>query len=278
MKLKVRLETLLDQLQEIEQNHEGILEQAFRSIEVCRNTLFELKKEVIAQGFDSITSEIDFFKITKQVPLVQLIYFSEIHSFEIQFPKADRTTQIKYIKKKINKLNRFFLYNLDFGQYVNSGATHFDKEYYTRDFLNSYYITTSKFYFQDPDFSTPRDMLLGKFKAYNSLINYLEERLFRLKSTINGKNLNFHNTEKISWPFSNTDWVELVYALSAAGLAKHNKLSIIKISKMLQLIFDFEPKDIYKTFQELKVRKTSRTLFLEHLIASLISLMNKSEE
>lgn len=269
---------LLEELKEIKLHSKNILEQSYRSIEVCRNLLSTLKREVIAKGFDSIEAEIVFFKKIKQVPLVQLIYFSEIHSFEIQFPKADKNSQLKFIKKKISKLNRFFLYNLDFGQYVNSGATHFDKGYYTRDYLGSFPITTSKFYFQDPDFCTPRDMLLGKFKASNTLVIYLDERMSNLKNNLNVKEVKQRATEKIHWPFTNSDWVELVYALWYNGLRNQNGLSIMKVSQKLQEIFDYTPRDIYKTHQDIKGRKNSRTLFLDQLATSLLAEMDKSEE
>ena len=105
----------------------------------------------------------------------------------------------------------------------------------------------------------------------------MNEKQLKIKSGLNGKYLNRKPAEKIDWPFSNTDWVELVYALYAAGLFNKNKLSIVKLSKMLQEIFNFEPKEIYKSFQDIKNRKNSRTLFLDQLAASLLKEMDKSE-
>ncbi|OUR98412.1 hypothetical protein A9Q86_15320 [Flavobacteriales bacterium 33_180_T64] len=269
---------LLVELDGIKLENLSVLEQSHRSIELSRNLLSTFKRDILVNNFESMNEEIIFFKKIKQIPLVKLIYFSEVHSFEVQFPKVDKTAQLKFIKKKINKLNRFFLYNLDFGQYVHSGATHFDEIYYTRDNLETYRITTSKFYFQDPEFCTPRDMLLGKFNAFNALVNYMDKKQYDIKNKLNGKNTISKPTAKIDWPFTNTDWVELLYALCASGMAKQNSLSIIKISKILQEVFDFSPKDIYKTFQDIKNRKNSRTLFLDQLTASLLSEMNKSEE
>ena len=278
MDLETLGKNLLVALDEIRLENLPILEQSYRSIQLSRNLLSTFKRNILTNDFENVEKEIIFFKKIKQVPLVKLIYFSEIHSFEIQFPKADRAAQLKFVKKKIGKLNRFFLYNLDFGQYVKSGATHFDKAYYTREHLDIYHITTSKFYFQDPDFCTPRDMLLGKFKAYISLINYMDQKKNSIKNRVNGNSMNIKPTEKIPWPFTNTDWVELLYSLSSAGMRKQKSLSIIKISKILQEVFDFTPKEIYKTFQDIKNRKNSRTLFLDQLTASLLSEMDKSEE
>tara|TARA_R110002049_G_scaffold53516_1_gene149550 strand:- start:1385 stop:2260 length:876 start_codon:yes stop_codon:yes gene_type:complete len=278
MKEKLLLaQELHRELTEIKDTTTNILERANRSITLCRNLLRKFKKDIFIDGFQSEEEEIDFFKHIKQIPLRELIYFSEIRSFEIQFPKANKEAQCKFIKRKINKLNRFFLYNMDFGQYVDSGAAHFDKEYYTRDFLESYQITTSKFYFQDPDFFTPRDMLLGKFKAYHEFIVYLDARLFKLEHSQNGKTI-VDPKNKLHWPFSNTDYVELLYALCLRGLGKQDKQSIMKVSQSLQQIIDFKPKDIYKTFQDIKGRKNSRTLFLDELAKTLLIEIDKSEE
>lgn len=278
MNLELLSAQLLDQLEEIKFQDDPILKQAKRSIIVCRSILSQFKKQILEFGFKSLDDEIKFFKETKQLPLRELIYFSEIHSFEIQFPKADKQQQLKCIKKKISKINRFFLYNIDFGNYVDSGATHFDKEYYTRDYLDTFHITTSKFYFQDPEFCTPRDMLLGKYKAYYALVEYLEEKSHILKNNLNGKVVTYSTTKKVHWPFTNTDFVELLYALCIKGLGRQDNLSIIKVSEKLQEVFDFTPKDIYKTFQDIKNRKNSRTLFLDQLATSLLIEMDKSEE
>lgn len=277
MDLSLETEKFLLDLKEIEVANASILRQAYLTIELCQHVLYSFKSKVISKGFDSLDSEINFFKIIKQIPLIKLIYFSEIHSFEIQFPKGNKDSQLKYIKRKINKLNRFFLYNLDFGQYINSGLTHFDKEYYTRNYLDKYHITTSKFYFQDPDFSTPRDMLLGKYKAYNILVIYLDDRMSEIKTSKSGSFSNSRNTDKLPWPFTNTDFTELTYALWYAGFYRQKNLSIIQLAQKLEEIFDLKSTDIYKNFQEIKRRKNSRTIFLDQMATSLLYEINKSE-
>ena len=267
---------LIKDLNEIKIQNSDILQRANCSIKICNNLLSFYKKKILVKKFQTVPEEIKFFKETKQIPLIQLIYFSEIRSFEIQLPKADKGEQLKFIKRKISQLNQFFLFNLDFGRYVDSGATHFDKEYYTREYLGKYHITTSIFYFQDPDFCTPRDMLLGKYKAYNSLVHYFEKKKYIIKNNLNGTHAAIK--AKIHWPFNNTNYVELLYALHAKGLGRKNNMSIIKVSEHLEQIFDITPKDIYKTYQDIKNRKKSRTLFLDELSTGILSEMNKSEE
>ena len=52
----------------------------------------------------------------------------------------------------------------------------------------------------------------------------------------------------------------------------------MKVSQSLQQVIDFKPKDIYKTFQDIKGRKKSRTLFLDELTKTLLTEIDKSEE
>ncbi|MBO3097865.1 RteC domain-containing protein [Gelidibacter pelagius] len=276
MKLKSQSEKLLIDLKEIRTKNKDTLQRSLCSIKVCNNLLNSFKREILNKKFSSVNEEVLFFKEIKHIPLTKLIYFSEIHSFEIQLPKSDKEQQLKYLKKKINKLNRFFRNNLDFCSYVDSGATHFDKEFYTRDSLEKFNFTICKRHFQDPDFCTPKDMLLGEYRAYYALTVYLDKRRLSMKTR-----LNKHQKvvkKKLEWPFNNTDYVEMLYALCASGLGKKNNLSIMKVSEHFQKIFDFNPKDIYKTYQDIKLRKNSKTLFLDELTARLVSDMIKSED
>ncbi len=256
----------------------NIIEKSTVVIELCHGFLKDLRALLLREGFENTLDEINFFKNVKPKAITPLIYFSEIRSFEIQFPKANIDCQKKYLRHKINKLNRFFNRNLEFEHYVNGRYSHFDTQYYTRDSLETYHLICSDFYFQEKDFSTSRDMLLSKIKAYTQLATYLDGRLHNLKFQSVATEIPLLKMDKLIWPFTNTDWVELVYALSYAGVAKQNRLSITDISKNMQEVFDFTPKDIYKTYQDIKNRKNSRTMFLDELSICLLSEMGKSEE
>ncbi|WP_027125873.1 RteC domain-containing protein [Gelidibacter mesophilus] len=278
MDLELLTQNLEQELLDIDENSNTIIERCKRSIVACNKLLQLFQREINKNGFSSVPEEIYFFQFTKQMPLQHLIYFSEILSFELQFPKADKVIQRKFTRKKIQNINRFFIYNLDFIQYTDSDYHHFDREYYTREFLDNYHIVTSKVYFQDSKFSTPRDLLLGKFRAYGWFLIYLENRLANLTLTLPSTENTSDKLKKLAWPFTNTDWVELVYAIYFAGLSHKNNLNIRKVSKALQQTFDYIPKDLYKTFQHIKYRKNSKTLFLDSLCSALLLEIKKSHE
>ncbi len=278
MNFDLHNKNLLKELDDIKNNSNGIIECSNQSIIICRNLLNVFKKEIIKIGLKSITEEILFFKTIKQTPLIKLIYFSEIRSFEIQFPKVDTNEQRKYVKKKLIKINRFFLYNMDFGQYIESKQSYLDEQYFTRDFFDNLPITSSKFYFQDPDFSTPYDMLLGKLKAYNLFITYLQNRLSNINRTNNDDIFEVTNQIDLQWTSTKTALTELIYALHYNRVINNGNTDIKEIAEMLQKVLHFDIGDYYKTFAEIKSRKISRTKFLDDLSAGLLSHMNKTEE
>lgn len=277
MKWQQLAENLKDNLTRIERKSSDTIACANKSIVLCRDLLRYYQKDISIKGFNSVEHEIKFFKKIKQIPFHQLIYYSEIRSFELQFPRANLVSQQKCIRRKIKKLNRFFLYNIDFGQYISTGNTLFDREYYTRDFLDTFHISTSKFYYQHPDFCTPRDILLAKYKAYDLLLVYLERRLVNLKKGVNGSD-GLKQVKKLRWPYGNTAFVELSSALCAGGLHVQNNISIIEVTRRLQEVFDVEPKDIYNIRKEISKRKHSRTVFLDMLTTTLLAELDKNEE
>ncbi|WNH12001.1 RteC domain-containing protein [Thalassobellus suaedae] len=269
---------LIKKLDDVKYESNNIVDRSNQSIIICRNYLNNYKKEVVKNGFQSIDKEIEFFKRTKQTPLTQLIYYSEIRSFEIQFPKVDLNQQRKYVKKKMSKLNRFFLYNMDFAQYIKSNQTHLDKQYFTRDYFDNLPITSSKFYFQDPDFCTPYDMLLGKLTAYNNFISYLQNRLVNSKKSKHYNDLKVTNEVELQWTSTKTDLTELIYALHHCRVINNGKSDIKEIAKVLEGVLHFEIGDCYKTFAEIKTRKMSRTKFLDDLSQGLLTYINNSED
>lgn len=266
----------LSHLNDVEASNPVTLDCANNAIILCRKTLHKLKNLLHQNTFQSIQNEIEFFKNTKQITSTPLIYYSEVRSFELQFPMANTNTQKKYINKKIAKLNRFFNHNIDFIQYIQQGHSHFDLQYFTRKFSDSYHIVSSKFYFQDPDFTTARDMLLGKVKAYQKFIVYLQNRQTSKVQSVS--TLAEISNNKLKWTSSKAALTELVYALYASGALNHGNTDIKEIAIALQKVFHFDLGDFYKIYAEIKFRKHSRTKFLDKASTNLISLMNESEK
>ena len=267
---------LLNQLDSIQLSTLDVIKQSDLSIVLCRNLISKFNKIIVKKGFGNEALEIEFFKKIKQAPLSNLIYYSELRSFEIQYPKGNTTLKKQAIVKKLNKLNRFFVVNMDFVQYIEQEHVYLDDHYFTRIYFNNFNVTHSKYYYRDPDFSSSHDLLLAKLTANKRLIKYLEERF---------KNVNRRNGVKIKnvvkgfkWTASKSALVELIYALNYNRAINNGQIELKEMVIRFQEIFDFDMKDFYKTYSEIKARKKSRTKFLDDLSEGLMSRMNKEED
>lgn len=252
-----------------------IIKQCNLSIELCRNLISDFKAQVKQDGFDTIESEIEFFKFLKQVPLENLIYHFELKSFEVHFPKTSVALQEKFIRKYQKKLDSYFSRNIDFVQYVEQGKTYLDDKYFTRKYFKEFNITHSKLYYRDPDFSTSHDILLAKLNVNKRLVGYLRERTTNL-----GKKYNpslARNGSSLKWTSSRTDMTELAYSLKKNGSVNFGEASIKEIIGALERAFNFQVGDPYKNFSEIKIRKKSRTKFLDELSHGLLSAMEDDD-
>jgi len=275
MDYKLLSQELLDELESIQLTTLNGIKQADLSIVLCRNLLSKFKRKLVKFDFKDEANEIEFFRETKQIPLSNLVYFSELRSFMTQYPKGNKALQKRTIIKKIEKLNRFFVYNMDFCQYVEQGKVYLDDHYFTRAYFDKLNVTHSKYYYRDPAFSTSHDLLLAKLLANKRLIKYLDERL---------KNINRSNGTKVKnvlkgfkWTSSKAALVELIYALNNNRAINNGNIEIKEIAIRFQEIFDYDLKDFYKTYSEIKARKKSRTKFLDELSSGLLSRMDKDD-
>jgi len=278
MKFRNLLNELKMQLDLIEKQNKETTQQANLSINYCRKTLSKMNQIVLKNCFENKEYEIDFFKRIKIVPLSKLVYYSEVLTFEIQYPKASKEEQIRYIEKRIHKINKFYSYNLDFIQYVREDKTHFDSLYYTRVNCNSYNFTNTKLYYRTPEFSTSHDILLGKLKGYDLLILYLRDKLYNLHDPKPQNSKEFSIKTNLHWTSAKVDLTELIYAIHSSGVVNNGSVKIKDLASTFEQVFNIDLGNYYHSFTEIRARKPKAIKFIERLNDSLINSIQKSDE
>jgi len=278
MELKLQSEKLTQNLFALENQNLTYSQKIDSSIILCRTLLGYFQKIIPNSSFTKIAYEIEFFKETKQVPLHNLIYYSEIRSLEIHYPRLNKRKQEFYIRQRMDKVNRFYLHNIDFIQYVESGKTYLDEHYFTRKYFDENIITHTKFYVLNAEYNTSHDILLAKFSAYQKLIGYLYHKLNVLEDSNNLPNLNFKNKKKLQWTSSKVALTELVYALNSSGAINNGTADIKEIATAFQKVFNFELGDYYRTYLEIRSRKKSKTKFLEELSYTFSKKLESEDE
>ena len=275
MNFKQKILNLNSQLSVLNSKRDSILLITDKAITLCRDLLSEFNKEIIANGFDNTLDEIRYFKEFKLVPLSNLVYYFDIKSFELYMPKSNRERQKRYIEKKLDKFNKFYVKNIDFFQYIGQGKTYLDEHYFTTKCFNEINIAHSQQYFRNSAFCSSHDLLLAKFYANKRMLEYVEIRLVNLGKP-NGKNNNL-TLNKLNWTGSKVDMTELGYALKYHGSVNNGKSSVNEIIQQLEQVFNFSSGDPYKNYSEMRLRKKSRTKFLDELAIGLQTKMRNED-
>lgn len=261
---------------EILESSESALNKASSGIMLCNKTLTNLKEMVDKRDFNSIPEEIDFFKNFKPIPMSYLIYFTEVRSCELRMPKAGNTYKIQFLQKELRKINKFFYKNADFVHYMEQGYTYLDHQFFTRNHRDNFPFTPMTDYYQFPEFSTSQDMLWAKIKAMYRFIHYIRQELKKLK--VEDSEIFVPKKHKvIVWTGPKAALTELIYALFSNGALNHGTADINMITESFEDFFNIKLDNVYKTYTEIKARKSSRTRFLEELTLNLQQKMAKED-
>lgn len=124
----------------------------------------------------------------------------------------------------------------------------------------------------DPDFSTVGSYRFAKFKAFERLKKLLEREL--LQEQHPNKLL---DRPIMKWTGQKVQLVELIYALKVAGVFNNGQAELKEMASNFEKLFGIEVGDIYRIFQEIRLRKKGRTTFLDGLKNKLEGYMEEAE-
>lgn len=254
------------------------IENLNKGISISKECLYNLRLKIRDMDkFPDTKSEINFFKTDKPFVLGYLKYFVNLHAYLMEKPTADITKQRQFIHTKLEKLEDCKKKQLNFWNYYKHNEASLDHIYFIRGNNDLDIVNDSSRHFSDPEFSTSHDNLVGKFIAYDLLVNFYNDELLLLKKIESG---NYNEETKpailndLSWTATKTDLVEIIYALQASGALRNGNAEISKIAKVCNTLFDMDLGNVYKTYSEIKSREIDRTKFIDKLKISLETRMN----
>lgn len=272
------LADLEDQLKFIDLEIDESIKCAQLSIDICRKALNKLKTLILKNKFRNENEEIKFFKETKPKFLAPLIYHLKVYKIESRKPNGSSEIRKKYLLHELEKLKHYFDSNLDFYRYYRTQSNYLDHKYFLRGKYDIRLTVDSFFFEADIRFSTSHDFKVAKILAHDRLQVYLEEEL----SNLDRKETNMIAQDapkvKLFWTESKTALIELIYALHSHGAFDNGRADIKDIAASFEHHFGIELGDYYRTFLELRMRKTGKTKFLHSLIQSLNKKMDEAEE
>jgi hypothetical protein len=264
------------QLQSIDMETGNKIEKSQKSFTCVTNALKQLKAFVFEYEFCNEQEEIRFFKTQKPELYSKSIYHKKIAEIESLRPIGCHEEQEIYLKEELKKLTHFFNEHKDFYQYYRMESTHFDDMYFFRE--KNDLKQKMKGADIDDNFSTGYDYTVAKIIAYNSLEIYLNKELGRIK--LNHKKPHVDHLgvlAEFKWTGSKISLYELIYSLCSTAVLNDGNCDINELTELFEQIFNIRLDDIYRGFQDIKLR-SNPTKFLDTLKEALLRKINEDYE
>lgn len=251
------------------ETNEGIL--------LCNNALYHLKTIVESKGFKNIEDEIYFFKRVKVEPLSLLVYFNEVRSCQLHMPRLGSANKLAFLKKKMNRVNKFFFRYSDFVHYMDQELCYLDKQYFTRSHQVFPLYALPESIYLDPKFFTSHDMLWARIRGMNRFIVYIRRLINDIKHQNNTNYSNQISGQPMKWTASKIALIELLYAIHETQVINNGKDDLKTMALLFEQLFGVQLGNIYKTYSEIKARKGTRARFLEELIERFNNRMDQDD-
>lgn len=250
-----------------------VYKRAELAIIACQDCLASLRIKVSKSGFKNEEEECIFFKSIKPKVVGYLYFYINLIEFERHKPIMGENKKHQFYADFVSGLKIFFLENREFYEYYLCGHTDKDHDFFCR---KSHLINlnfNSIVPMVDANFNTSHDLILARIIGNTNTINHIRNKIFRKTR----KEQNPQKSSNLKWTGSKVDLVELIYALHSSGLVNNGQAGINELAHNLGIIFAIQLGDIYRTFLEIRARKSTPTKLLDTLKTSLINKMIEAD-
>lgn len=264
-------------IQEVESMECNMLQKSKLIIPELEKIFDQLKTFISKYTFKDQAEEIRFFKEIKPQLFRHLVYYSKIFAIEMRMPAGSVEDRKIYLELALSRIRYFFDMNLDFYQYCRSGSTHMDHLYFIRG-NPDIFLHFGSFYFErDGNFSTCYDFIMTKILANEMLSNYLINELIKLRMNENSNNeIQFIGSNE-KWTDSKNALVEIIYGIDTLGSVNHGTADLKVLASLLGKIFNFDLKNIYQAYSDIRKRKGDRTEYLNRMVRALNKRMDEDD-
>ena len=244
----------------------GNLMMIVEAIQKLEGAITEMHKRVRNYDFASLQEEIFFFKQVKPVLVKQYLladWFRDIHEEHTVYAFQKE----RFVRKRIDKVERFFRRKKNFYAYLQRGDEHLDEKYFTR--LKQDRMHKKDFFNYDFRTTCSHGLLLAKIGAYEQIrilcLQYLSDGI-----QLPSQDLVKESGETLKWTGTRTDAAELLYALYFSGAVNYGDATVQKLAAVFDSVFQTQlSTNIYRDFIDIKNRKKETAKFLNKLAVRL---------
>lgn len=245
-------QALLDRLQEAEDKEGDLSTRLDSCIRLCTDSLRQFRQSVTDHGFPDSATDIYFFKHIKPSVLSRHTYYRRVYHLHLaaltgcwRQEKERLMTELVAITQEVGRNNALL-------QYYRSGSSTFDEQYFLRSNVDwKVQPLSSRF---DDLFTTCCDEQLADLLTLERLMPYIDQWL-QADGDPASRPTRENTHEVIRCTASNSEIIELGYALYLVGFFENGKASIKSVMEHLQKIFNVDLSNYYHVFAQLAERK-----------------------
>jgi RteC protein. len=249
------------------------LEESKNKASALLNTVNKLKGFVTNYTFKSKEEEIIFFKDIKPRFQSMLIFYKKTFQILSDVPVGLHEDINSYYHEHLQKTRNYLDNNKDFLMYYKSGSTLFDTIYFVRK-EPDLWLSINEEECEWDYYTSIYDHKLSKILAYEQVAKFLINKIKNPGDRNNGDLCN----SSITWTAPKAALIELLYALQTSGSCNNGSLDVKDLAIHFENLFNVKLGNFYRTFQEIRIRKMSRTSFLDHLKDNLVKRMDQADE
>jgi hypothetical protein len=246
------------EIEEISIDQGDPLEKTSKIIATLGKILNDLKEFVVTYKFRNVQEEIIFFKSVKPKFASQLIFYKEL--LDVQFFESynNSAQKLKYFQRYLKRIERHAITHKELYLYIMTGSSCLDEMYFTLATKQTNPIIDNRF-------STSKEIQCSQIMAYEKLKEYLLKAVQKIESP------SMVTNSTLTWTGSKTDLIELIYALHGAGVFNSKDADLKLIASHFENVFDVKLGNYYRIFQDIQLRKSGQTNFLDLLKGSFLA-------
>jgi hypothetical protein len=235
------------------------LSQICTSIDLIRNKLKSYQ-------FTAENDEIHYFKSVLPPVLSLLIYYTDKIEWDRILQQNSTDAIQEFYERTFTNIKNFRRDNKEFFDYCRNGKTMMDKFYFLRNSPMNMETIHQIESLRDPSCPTVHCVIVATFLAQ---LKQEQNMYMAMTMRKNGSSSSEKESKGLKWTGKIIDLIELGSALHENKAFDNGNVSQREMFEYLGKVFQVDTGNIYRQFQDLRIRKTGYTKYLDLIAQQL---------